>query len=211
MRKLDARSPHEPAFNPNPLMRLSCSLCSVAAFAAALSTTAAPSRSLAAQTKETVLIDFTSYPREPNGDVTRPYEYAFGDWNKHIVDLRGRGTLIKAPSGKGGMGENKTMVEFSKSAFIDLQIIIGNANKSEALNFSIEDKDGSEQTWTIPLKGKPTGQLLHHRLDITKPDSEPKPGKTPGMNFKKISTWQVRGNYADPSVEVLLVKLSGEK
>src|SRR5688500_10104584 len=51
---------------------------------------------VAAEPKETVLIDFTSVKRDPDGKVFRVYEYAYGDWDKHIVDLRGRGTLIQA-------------------------------------------------------------------------------------------------------------------
>ena len=171
-----------------------------------------PAASLAAvQPKEKVLIDFTSVKRDPDGKVFRVYEYAFGDWDKHIVDLAGRGTLIKAPTGKGGLGENKTMVQFGKASVVDLQFVIGNANQTEALSFSLEDKDGSEWTWTIPLAGKPHGQLLGQRLDLGKSESEQKAGTTPGMNLKKIGTWQVRGNYSDAKVEVLLVKLTAEQ
>ncbi len=165
----------------------------------------------AAQPREEVMIDFTTVSRDPNGTVNRSYEYAFGDWGKHIVDLQGRGTLIKAPTGKGGMGENKTMVEFGKFPVVDLQFVIGNANKAQALSFSLEDRDGTEQTWAISIAGKPRGQLLRQRFDLRTPDHEQKPGKTPGMNLKKVLTWQVRGDWTDPNVEVLLVKLTAEK
>jgi len=165
----------------------------------------------AAQPKEKVLIDFTSVKRDPDGKIFRVYEYAHGDWDKHIVDLAGRGTLIKAATGKGGLGEDKTMVQFGKASVVDLQFVIGNANQTEALSFSLEDKDGSEQTWTIPLAGKPQGQLLKQRLDLGKSDNEQKAGTTPGMNLKKIGTWQVKGNWSDAKVEVLLVKLTAEQ
>ena len=192
-------------------MKTPRSVFACAALALVVITAVSPARLLAAKPQEKLLIDFADYHRDPNGTVFRAYEYAFGDWNKHIVDLRGRGTLIKAPTGKGGLGENKTMVEFGKFPVVDLQFLIGNANQAQALSFSLEDKDGSEQTWTISLAGKPRGQLLQHRLDLGRPESEPKPGTTPGMNLKKIAAWQVKGNWTDSNVEVLLVKLTAQK
>src|SRR5687767_6024186 len=97
----------------------------------------AASSLIAAEPKETVLIDFTSVKRDPDGKVFRVYEYAYGDWEKHIVDLRGRGTLIKAGTGKGGFGENKTMVQFGKHSSVDLQFVIGNANQAQTVNLSL--------------------------------------------------------------------------
>ena len=165
----------------------------------------------AASPRESVLIDFTSFHRDPDGTISRPYEYAYGDWEKHVVDLAGRGTLVQAPSGKGGLGENKTALSVGKTTVVELEFVIGNANQSAAINFSLEDRDGTEQSWTIPLSGKPSGQVLRQKFDLGKSDAEPKPGKTSGMNLKKITTWQVRGNWTDSKVEVLLVKLTQEK
>jgi hypothetical protein len=165
----------------------------------------------AAEPKEAVLIDFATVKRDPDGKVFRVYEYAYGDWDKHIVDLRGRGTLIQAATGKGGFGENKTMVQFGKHPTVDLHFVIGNANQAQTVNFSLEDKDGTEQTWIISLVGKPRGQPLRQLLDLGKADGEIKPGKTPGMNLKKMATWQVRGDYSDAKVELLLVKLTAQK
>lgn len=162
--------------------------------------------------KEEVLLDFQQIRRDPDGTVYKCYEYTFGDWDSgRVIDLRGKGALVQAPSGKGGLGENKTMVRFDKTPVVDLHFIIGNANQAKAISFGLTDKDGTEQTWQIPIAGLPPGTNQLVRLDLTKHSSEQKPGKTPGMDLKKIVTWQVRGDYTDPKVEILLVQLVGQK
>jgi len=162
--------------------------------------------------KAEVLIDFKQISRDPDGTVFKCYQYTFGDWGSgKVIDLRGKGALVQAPSGKGGLGENKTLVKFDKTPLVDLHFIIGNANQAKAISFSLTDKDGTEQSWEIPIGELPRGTDQRVRLDLTKSSSEQKPGKTPGMDLKKILTWQVRGDYADPKVEVLLIELIGQK
>jgi hypothetical protein len=162
--------------------------------------------------KEVELLDFRKVNRDPDGTIFKCYEYTFGDWDGgKVIDLRGRGALVQAPSGKGGMGENKTGVRFDQTPVVDLYFVIGNANQAKAISFGLTDKDGTEQTWQIPLDGLPKGTDQHVRLDLTKCSSEQKPGKTPGMDLKRIVTWQLRGDYTDPKVEVLLVRLAGQK
>jgi len=162
--------------------------------------------------KEEVLLDFKHISRDPDGTLYKCYEYTFGDWGSgKVIDLRGKGALVQAPSGKGGLGENKTLVRFDKTPLVDLHFIIGNANQAKAISFGLTDKDGTEQTWQIPIDGLPPGTNQQVRLDLTKSSSEQKPGKTPGMDLKKILTWQVRGDYTDPKIEVLLIKLVGQK
>ena len=162
--------------------------------------------------KEVELLDFRKVNRDPDGTIFKCYEYTFGDWGDgKVIDLRGRGALVQAPSGKGGLGENKTLVRFDQTPLVDLYFVIGNANLAKAISFGLTDKDGTEQTWQIPIDGLPKGANQHVRLDLTKPSSEQKPGKTPGMDLKKILTLQLRGDYTDPKVEVLLVRLVGQK
>ncbi|HEY8995513.1 MAG TPA: hypothetical protein VIM71_12665 [Lacunisphaera sp.] len=167
---------------------------------------------LALAAKEEVLLDFKHVTRDPDGTTFKCYEYTFGDWdNGKVIGLPGKGALVQASSGKGGLGENKTMVRFDKTPLVDLLFIIGNANQAKAISFGLTDKDGTEQTWQIPIAGLPPGMDQRVRLDLNKCSSEQKPGKTPGMDLKKILTWQVRGDYTDPKVEVLLVQLVGQK
>jgi len=167
--------------------------------------------------KEEVLLDFTHITRDPDGTQYKCYQYTFGDWSNvsgapaRIVDLKGKGALVQAPSGKGGLGENRTLLRLDKTPQVDLYFVIGNANKATALSFGLTDKDGTEQTWQIPIGGLPKGTDQHVRLDLTKASSEQTPGKTPGMDLKKLVTWQVRGDFTDPKVEVLLVQLVGQK
>jgi hypothetical protein len=158
--------------------------------------------------KPTILIDFTDSHREMNGTVSHEYEYTFGDWGDgHVIDLNGKGTLIQAASGKGGLGENKTAVRLNRSSAIDFIYVIGNANKAASINFAVTDNDGTEFQWTIPLAGKPAGQMLLQHLDLSKPDSTPNAGKTAGLDRKHIASWQVRGDYQAPPTEVLLIKV----
>jgi hypothetical protein len=162
--------------------------------------------------KEIELLNFTKVTRDPDGTTFKCYEYTFGDWGEgKVIDLRDRGTLVQAPSGKGGLGENKTSVGFDQTPVVDLYFVIGNANQAKAISFGLTDKDGTEQTWQIPIDGLPKGTNQHVRFDLTKSSSEQKPGKTPGMDLKKIVTWQVRGDYTEPKVEVLLLRLVGQK
>ncbi|HEX2860795.1 MAG TPA: hypothetical protein VHN79_04115 [Lacunisphaera sp.] len=162
--------------------------------------------------KDEVLLDFKVITRDPDGTIYKCYQYTFGDWGGgKVIDLRGKGVLVQAPSGKGGLGENKTLVRFDKTPVVDLHLIIGNANQANAISFGLTDKDGTEQTWQIPLTGLAPGANQRVRLNLTKSSSEQKPGKTPGMDLKKILTWQVRGDYTDAKVELLLLELLGQK
>jgi len=166
--------------------------------------------------KAEVLLDFKHFTRDPNGTTYKCYQYTFGDWGTvsgkaRVTDLKGQGALVQAPSGKGGLGENKTLLRLDKTPQVDLYFIIGNANKATAVSFGLTDKDGTEQTWQIPIGGLPKGTDQKVRLDLTKASSEQKPGKTPGMDLKKLLTWQIRGDFTDPKVEVLLVQLVGQK
>lgn len=162
--------------------------------------------------KSEVLLDFKHISRDgPEGPVYRCYEYAWNDWNKKIIDLPGKGALIQAPSGKGNLGENKTMLKLHKTPVIEIDYIIGNANQAGSLNFKLIDKDGTEWTWPIPLSGLARGTDQKLRLDLTKPGTESKPGKTAGLDLAKINTWEIIGDWGAAKVEVLLVQVVGIK
>lgn len=170
--------------------------------------------SLAAETKEEVLIDFTDSHRDPEsagGAVFHAYQYAFETWNRHVIDLPRRGVLVKAPSGKGGLGENDTSAEFKGMKALSFYFVIGNANAAEKISFTLEDNDGTVCNWTVKLAGQPPGRLIRLRMDPAKPDNTEKPGRKPGLDLKKVENWQVRGDWTEPNVEVLLVKVTGEK
>lgn len=168
----------------------------------------------AAPAKENTLIDFTYVSKERDGTeirVTKNYEYVWGAWDKHTIDIPKRGVLIQAPINDGQLGEDSTMVNFDKTPNVELIFSIGNANKAVALNFYLADKDGTEQQWKISLEGLVPGNEYHVPLDLTKCTSEQKPGKNPGMNLKKIYTWRIQGDWSKSSIEVLLVKLVAPK
>src|SRR5262245_15512544 len=96
--------------------------------------------------KEEVLLDFKNVHRDRDGPVFKCYQYAFDAWDKKkVIDIPGKGALVQAPSGKGGIGENKSMIRFDKTPQVNLYFIVGNANKAQTINFAVTDKDGTEQ------------------------------------------------------------------
>lgn len=105
---------------------------------------------------EVELLDFRKVPRDRDGTTFKCYQYTFGDWGGgKVIDLRGKGALVQAPSGKGGLGENKTLIPFDQTPLVDLYFIIGNANLAKAISFGLIDKDGTEQTWQIAIDSLP--------------------------------------------------------
>lgn len=166
---------------------------------------------LSAKEKPEVLLDFTQVSRDPDGKVYRCFEYAWGTWNKKIIDLPGKGTLIQAPNGKGQLGENKTMLKLHKTPTIEINYLIGNANKAGSFNFKLIDKDGTEWTWPVPVNGLAQGVDQRLRLDLTKPGNEAKPGKTAGMDLAHLANWEFIGDYGGAPIEVLLIRVVGLK
>jgi hypothetical protein len=168
--------------------------------------------SLTLSAKDEVLLDFTEINRDPDGTIFKCYQYTFGDWGGgKVIDLRGRGALIQAAGGKGGLGENKTLLKLKKTPVVHLYYVIGNANQAGAINFSLTDKDGTEQSWRVPLADLPKGTRQRLRLDLTTPGNEEKPGKTPGLDLNRLASWQIRGDWGSVPVEVLVEKLVAEK
>jgi hypothetical protein len=162
--------------------------------------------------KDEVLLDFTHVNRDPDGTIFKCYQYTFGEWGGgKVIDLRGRGALIQAPGGKGGLGENKTMLKLKKNPVVHLHFVIGNANQANAINFSLTDKDGTEHNWPVSLAGLPKGTEQRLRLDLAAAGSEQKPGKTSGLDLGRLESWQIRGDWGSSPVEVLVMKLVAEK
>lgn len=153
------------------------------------------------------LIDFQANSRDRNGTVFHEYEYTYGDWQKHAIDLPRRGLLIQAPSGKGGVAQGRSRISFHKHPLVRLHYLIGNENKAQSVVFALEDGDGTAQVWTIPLAGLERGREFGFRLDLAKPTREDAPGKKPGLDLKRIDKWEVKGDWSDPAVEVLFIAL----
>ena len=183
---------------PRPFTCLGAAVASILLLGACLPT---------AQAKEKSIIDFTLYHREADGTISKPYEYAWGDWGSRVQNFRDKGTLIVAPSCNGGLGENNTPADFEGCQYMELTYVIGNGNQATTFSFYLEDKDGTKQAWMIPLTDKPRGRDLVERMELAKPSYVEAPGSTPGLNPKKIKVWQVRGDNSAPRIELLLVRL----
>ena len=161
----------------------------------------------AAGSGDSPVVNFADYHRDPDGTTSRPYEYAWGDWDKHLSAYRNQGTLIKAPTGNGGMGDNHASLDLAGCNAVDLVLVIGNGNLATSLSFLLEDKDGTGHAWNLALAEKPHGREIRFHFILDKPDYVQTPGKTPGLNKKKIAVWQLRGDNTAPYVEILILKL----
>lgn len=159
--------------------------------------------------KNVVVLDFYRMERSSDGSHQRSYEYSFGDWEdkKKVGQMHEKGLLVNSVGSKGGVGENRGL-DFRKHTLARLNFVIGNRNRAEAFTFSLVDKDGTDQIWEISLKNQPKGATLNPLIDLTKPTREDKPGKTSGLDLKKLKTWQIKGNYQDAPIEVMFVKIT---
>ena len=189
-------------------MNLHNSIASLLALVVAFG--AASSLQAAGPAKPKVLIDFTVQEVSRDGADVRPinkYDYAWDTWTNKIVFLDKRGLLIPFLPGKGCFGGDKQMKLTDYSA-VELTAVIGNQNVSTGCAITLIDSDGTEATWDLPLAGKPRGADLVYRLELAKSDRQDKPGKVPGLDKIKIRKWQIKGNWQEPKVEVLFVKLT---
>jgi len=159
--------------------------------------------------KDLVVINFAYMPRNADGTHQRSYEYAFGDWEKtkNVGELPEKGLIVNLVGSKGGVGENRGL-DFRKHSLARVTFLIGGRNKAESCGFSLVDSDGTDQNWEIPLKDKKRDSVLTVLLDLTKPTREDKPGKIPGLDLKKLKSWQIKGNYQDAPIEVMFIKVT---
>ncbi|MBE2214481.1 MAG: hypothetical protein IAE82_11470 [Opitutaceae bacterium] len=161
--------------------------------------------------KPKVLVDFTRQDAEIEAGVPKPikkYDYSFEAWNNKLVFLDGKGILIPALPGRGGMGTDNRLSIGATNTHCLIEFIIGNRNESESFTLSMVDADGTDVSWYINLKDKPRGVAITMPLDLAKPDMEDKPGKKPGFDKTKTKSWQIKGNWQEPKLEVLLVRIS---
>lgn len=161
--------------------------------------------------KTKVLIDFTKQDVEMENGVPKPirkYDYSFETWSNKLVFLEGKGVLIPLLPGKGGMGKDDRLGIGANAVSCTFEYAILPRNESESITVSMVDSDGTEVSWYIGLKDRPRGVPLSSTLDLTKPDKEDKPGKKPGFDKTKTKTWQIKGNWQDPKVELVLIRLS---
>jgi hypothetical protein len=159
--------------------------------------------------KDVVLIDFTRSLRNPDGTYERPYQWASGDWNRtnKLAQIQDKGLLINHLSGKGNVGENRGL-DFRKHSKVRIGIIIGNGNQATSIGLRLVDSDGTEAVWDISLTDKSKGTPHSVLLDMTAPSRVEKPGKTEDLNYKKLRSWQITGNWQDAPVEVLISKVT---
>ena len=162
-----------------------------------------------AAVKDLVVVDFLQMARNPDGTRERGYEYTFGDWDdkKKVGQLPDQGLIINLVGSKGGVGENRGL-DFRKHTKARVTFVIGNRNQAESISFSLVDKDGTDQSWDITLKDQSKGATLSRLLDLTQTGRAEKPGKTPGLDLKKLKSWQFKGNYQDAPIEVMIIKVT---
>lgn len=196
--------------SPYPIPPMNYRTALITAFAIACAASAATLASAQdAKPKNKELINFTQQSIERNGaDIvtTNRYDWASGTWDKNILFLEKQGLLVNFVGGKGNMGGEKSM-KLTDYDHAYLIIVIGNRNQAKSLNVGMTDGDGSEAVWSLSLAGQPVGMPLVCKMSLAKPDRFDKPGKVQGLDKAKIKKWTISGDWQDPKVEVLLVKL----
>lgn len=161
----------------------------------------------AAAVKDIEVIEFTHSPRNPDGTYERSFEYSYGDWgDDKVVQVNGKGLLVNLLGSQGGVGENRGL-DFRKHTKARVFFMIGNRNRASGFGLSLEDKDGTNHNFDIPLRGQPVGQVLAATLDLTKPSREEQAGSKPGLDLKKLRVWQIKGNWQAEPVEILVLKV----
>jgi hypothetical protein len=164
---------------------------------------------LPAAGKDLEVINFVAMYRNPDDSYERAYEYMFGDWqnSKSVAQVAGKGLVVNGVGSKGGVGENRGL-DFRKHTKARITFLIGSRNKAKSFQFSLVDKDGTDQAFDVPLENRPFGVEQAYTVDLTKRSREDKPGSTPGLNLKKLKSWQLKGSYQDDLSELLF--LGGE-
>ena len=163
-----------------------------------------------AKTKAKTLIDFTKRDVEFDGGSPKPvnkYDYSYEAWDGKLVFLEGKGVLIPALPGNGGMGRDAGLT-FGASTAGEIAIAVGNRNEAESFTVSMVDTDGTEVSWYLSLQDKPRGLPISYPLPLDQPSKEEKPGKKPGFNMAKIKTWQIKGNWQPAKLEIILIRLT---
>lgn len=169
---------------------------------------AIPAAQADSQPKVKSLIDFRQRTVERDGASMREvnkYGYAYGDWDKKIIFLEGRGLLVQAPGGQGGFGGDKS-IKIKPGQVLALEVVIGNQNKAAGFGVNLTDADGTEQSWNLPLAGNQSGVGLVYQINLGKCDRESKPGSKPGLDTTRIKKWQIQGNWQKDFSELLVVQ-----
>ncbi|MEJ1972007.1 MAG: hypothetical protein WDM96_05850 [Lacunisphaera sp.] len=168
-----------------------------------------PALPAAEAAKEVTVLDFTYMVRNADSTYEKSYEYSFGDWSgsKKVAQLPHKGFIVNHEGSKGGVGGNQGL-DFGQHTKAHVYFVVGNGNRAAAFNLTLEDSDGTNQVWDIPLVNVPKGSLLAVAVDLAHPTRQDNPGKKAGLNFGKLASWQIKGDYQDAPLEVMLIKIT---
>jgi hypothetical protein len=160
--------------------------------------------------KDIVEIDFVRAIKTPDGGFQRAYDNDWDDWQgtKKVAQIPEKGLLLNHVGCKGGLGEDRTL-DFRKHSKARILFVLGNGNQATSIIFSLVDKDGTDQAYEIPLADQPRGTPISYLIDLTQPSRVDKPGKVAGLDLKKLRSWQLKGNYGDAPIEILITKVLG--
>lgn len=158
--------------------------------------------------KDLELINFLSMFRNADGTYEKSYQYTFGDWQgpKKVAQIPQKGLLVNLVGSKGGLGDNVSL-ELSKHSKVRITFMIGNRNAAKAFTFSLVDRDGTDQAFEVSLGGRSVGMETRATVDLSQPTREEKPGKTPGLDLKKLKSWQLKGDFGPDPLELLFLRL----
>lgn len=162
----------------------------------------------AAGAKDLELLNFVSMFRNSDGTYEKGYQYSFGEWQekRKVAQIPGKGLLVNLAGSKGGLGDNVGL-DFTKHTKARITFMIGNRNVAKSFTFSLVDRDGTDQAFEVSLGGRSIGVETRATVDFTQPTREEKAGKTPGLDLKKLKSWQLKGNFTTDAVELLFLRV----
>ncbi len=157
--------------------------------------------------KEEEVINFLDMPRNSDGTYEKGYEYIFGDWEKKAVQIPFKGFLVNLTGSQGGVGDGHGL-DFGKRTKARIVFILSGRSLARSFSLNLVDRDGTEQSFDVSLENLPRGVEQSVIVDLTKPSRETKPGSTPGLNLKKLMSWQLTGNFQSEPIEILFLRVA---
>ena len=160
----------------------------------------------AAGGKDVEVLDFLRMNRNSDGTYEKGYDYAYQDWETKAVQIPQKGLLVNLTGSKGGLGADSGP-DFGKHTKARISFVLSSRSRAKSFSFTLVDRDGTDQSFYVPLENLARGVELAVIVDLTKPSKENNPGRTPGLNLKKLKTWQLGGDYQEEPIEILFLRV----
>ncbi len=136
--------------------------------------------------------------------------FSFLSWEKKPQLMEGA-LSIKVENGKGGCGY---LYQRDLSSFADrtpaLTLTIGPTNKAKSIRVVLQDEDGTEQSYMIPLDKASPGSTVtipaSEGASVREPAAHGQAGKKEGFDITKVQHVVLVGDWGDSPYDLLIRK-----